>query len=148
VKNPNPVTDLRAKKQTDKAWCKTAPADLESDGAGYAPLRHAERRVGKLPSAVARVGRARATVREEERKRISREVHDELGQSLTAIKIDLTWVMQRLSGVEEPIRRRIGSALHIVDETLHSVRRIAAELRPGILDVQIPVERPLQDRGG
>jgi PAS domain S-box-containing protein len=73
-------------------------------------------------------------IREEERKRISREVHDGLGQSLTAIKMDLTWVIKRLSGVEEPIRRRTDAALRLVDDTVQSVRRIAAELRPAVLD--------------
>ena len=73
-------------------------------------------------------------LREEERKRISREVHDELGQTLTAIKMDLAWFVKNLQGDQEPMRERMRSTLRLVDETVQTVRRIASELRPGVLD--------------
>jgi len=134
LKNPDSVANFRARKRADKAPRKTAaPAD-PAPGAGLAPHRGAEHKSENSLQQFRALSAHVQSVREEERKRISREVHDELGQSLTAIKIELTWVMQRLSGVEEPIRRRIESALQMVVETMDSVRRIAAELRPGILD--------------
>jgi PAS domain S-box-containing protein len=74
------------------------------------------------------------TLREEERKRISREVHDELGQTLTAIKMDLAWFVRNLPAEQEVLREKMKSTLQLVDETVQSVRRIAAELRPGVLD--------------
>src|SRR6267154_1238223 len=70
-------------------------------------------------------------VREEERTRVAREIHDELGQELTAIKIDLSSLVYRLPADKEQWFEPI---LKLVDQTILSVRRIATELRPGILD--------------
>ena len=73
-------------------------------------------------------------VREEERMRISRAVHDELGQALTGLKIDLSWLGSRLPrGQEMLVSKARAMSLHI-DETIRTVRRISTELRPGILD--------------
>ena len=71
------------------------------------------------------------SVREEERKRVAREIHDQLGQILTAIKIDLSAVVREFSADQA---NRTSSILKLVDETIQSVRRISTELRPGILD--------------
>jgi signal transduction histidine kinase len=72
-------------------------------------------------------------LQEEERTRIAREIHDELGQRLTALKIDVGGLLQTVSaeGERKPMIERIRRAL---DETVASVRRIAAELRPPTLD--------------
>jgi signal transduction histidine kinase len=75
------------------------------------------------------------TTREEERTRIAREIHDELGQALTALKLDLSWLE-----TQEP--RRSSGAYRLtdmsitarIDETMRVVRRIASELRPSVLD--------------
>jgi two-component system sensor histidine kinase UhpB len=79
------------------------------------------------------------SLREEERTRISREIHDELGQLLTGIKIDLRWVEDRLStddwpAAANPILDRIVQSTELVDRLTQSVRRIASELRPDLLD--------------
>ena len=71
------------------------------------------------------------TAREEERARAAREIHDQLGQDLTAIKIDLSSVIR---GLPEDKRGRPESILKLVDQTIQSVRRISTELRPAILD--------------
>jgi len=73
------------------------------------------------------------SVREEERTRIAREVHDELGQALTGIKLDLSWLAGRLPGVRA-LQRKIKSTSAHIDATIQAVRRIATELRPGVLD--------------
>ncbi len=70
-------------------------------------------------------------VREEERTRVAREIHDELGQALTVIKIDLSLLMRGLSRDQGQQFERI---LKEVDETIELVRRISTELRPSILD--------------
>ncbi|HTR81118.1 MAG TPA: histidine kinase [Bacteroidota bacterium] len=78
------------------------------------------------------------SVREEERTRIAREIHDELGQSLTALKMDIRWIQSRISVPdaenEEPVQSTIEAMTTLIDATIQSIRRIASELRPGILD--------------
>ena len=74
------------------------------------------------------------SVREEERTRVAREIHDELGQALTAIKLDLTALLRDLSTNQEPAVRHCQSILKLLDEAIQSVRRIATDLRPGVLD--------------
>ncbi len=73
-------------------------------------------------------------VREEERTRIAREVHDELGQALTGLKLDLSWLATRLARNRQPVQDKVRTMTEHIDETIHTVRRIATELRPGILD--------------
>jgi signal transduction histidine kinase len=73
------------------------------------------------------------SIREEERTRISREIHDELGQQLTGLKMDIAWLNKRMKERPE-LGEKLQSMLSLVDDTIHSVRRISTELRPGILD--------------
>jgi signal transduction histidine kinase len=72
-------------------------------------------------------------MQEEERVRIAREVHDELGQSLTALKMDVAMLRKQVPASEE-IERRINSMNELVNGTIQSVQRISAELRPSVLD--------------
>jgi signal transduction histidine kinase len=74
------------------------------------------------------------SIREEERNLVSREIHDELGQALTAIKLEFTALLRDLPVHEGPVSRRSQSILKLLDQTIQSVRRIATGLRPTILD--------------
>jgi signal transduction histidine kinase len=73
-------------------------------------------------------------VREEERIRIAREVHDELGQALTGLKLQLTWLASRWPKEMKSHREKIHAMAVSIDETIQIIRRIATELRPGLLD--------------
>lgn len=73
-------------------------------------------------------------VREEERTRIAREVHDELGQALTSCKLDLSMMANKLPHNLAHLKEKARSLSAHIDATIHTVRRIATELRPGILD--------------
>lgn len=74
-------------------------------------------------------------IREEEKTRISREIHDELGQALTALKFSLSLIEGELSHEKQAFREKIHSMSELVDSTVKSVQRITMELRPQILDV-------------
>ena len=74
------------------------------------------------------------TVREEERKSIAREIHDELGQACTAIKMDLALIGRKAHKRQTRLRSKVGSALQVVDEMIVTLRRLSSELRPRTLD--------------
>lgn len=74
------------------------------------------------------------SVREEESTRIALEIHDELGQALTGLKMDLTWLNKRMPPDQATLSEKVGSMLKLIDSTIQTVRRISTELRPGVLD--------------
>ena len=75
------------------------------------------------------------TAREQERTRIAHQVHDELGQALTGLKLDLAWMEQRLSQCAPPdVTERGRNILGRMDRLMESVREIVTELRPSVLD--------------
>ncbi len=74
------------------------------------------------------------SVREEERTRIAREVHDELGQALTGLKMDLAWLAKRWPKLPKDLAGKISGMFGLIDATIKSVRRISSGLRPQVLD--------------
>jgi signal transduction histidine kinase len=73
-------------------------------------------------------------LREEERARVAREIHDELGQTLTALKIDLAWWTSRLPEEPPALRETARRMLAMADTMIQTVRRMFTDLRPAILD--------------
>lgn len=73
-------------------------------------------------------------VREEERTYIAREIHDELGQACTAIKMDLALIGRKATKRQARLRTKVESAMQLVDNMIVTLRRIASELRPRTLD--------------
>lgn len=75
------------------------------------------------------------SVREEERKRIAREVHDELGQALTALRMDVSMLRLGFAGQSPQLAERIQSMKELVDRTIQIVRHVTSTLRPAALDL-------------
>jgi signal transduction histidine kinase len=73
-------------------------------------------------------------VREEDRKRVARDLHDQIGQILTAIKMDLTWMARRLPESEVEVLARLRESIQSINDGVTAVRAICSGLRPGILD--------------
>lgn len=73
-------------------------------------------------------------IRENERAGIAREIHDELGQQLTGLKMDISWITKRLPVAAVEVKDKLGGTIGLLDETIKTVRKIATELRPSILD--------------
>jgi signal transduction histidine kinase len=73
-------------------------------------------------------------IREDERTRIARKIHDDLGQAMTAFKIDLSWLNKKLANDQDVIREKLRSMVTLIDETIQAVHNLSEDLRPGILD--------------
>lgn len=99
--------------------------------------RAAEERLRQSAEALRALSERLRVVREEERTQIAREVHDEVGQALTALRMDVAWLERRLAAVGEQrtaLESKLRSMSELIDTTLDAVQRIVTELRPGILD--------------
>ncbi len=74
------------------------------------------------------------SVREEERTAIAREIHDELGQTLTSLQLGLAWIAAKVPSRQRPLQAKVTALSDLVKSLIRSVRTIASALRPGVLD--------------
>lgn len=87
-------------------------------------------------------------IREEERKTIAREIHDELGQILTVIKIQISLLESKISDEPERAKEKVKSVIKLIDQSIESVQKICSKLRPGLLDefgIMAAIEWQAQD---
>jgi signal transduction histidine kinase len=94
----------------------------------------AEKKLALARAELRELSIASQSAREEEKSRISRELHDELGQNLTALKMDLSWLQSHTSNDLAARNERILAMQKVLDSTVVATRRIAADLRPLMLD--------------
>ena len=96
-----------------------------------AELRESETVHRSLSESLRRLGERVEAIREDERGRIAREMHDELGQALTALKFDLHWLHDQVAGEASA---RLTQMIDMVEQTIDAVRRVCSDLRPPMLD--------------
>jgi PAS domain S-box-containing protein len=73
-------------------------------------------------------------IRETERTHMAREIHDELGQQLTGLKMDISWINRKVKSDDPEVVQKMKDTIQLIDTTVITVRRIATQLRPSILD--------------
>jgi PAS domain S-box-containing protein len=96
--------------------------------------RRAERQLLDTNRQLQELSASLQEVREQERSRISRELHDELGQLLTGIRMEVSWLGGRLEEGQQALTQKVGTIKGQIDQTIASVRRMSSELRPLVLD--------------
>ncbi|RJQ55034.1 MAG: GAF domain-containing protein [Nitrospiraceae bacterium] len=102
--------------------------------AGAIESKNAEKRLKESYKQLRNLTGHLQSVREEERGRIARDIHDELGQLMTALKIDLAWLHSRLHRDQEVFLDKIKSMIELIEMGNKTIQRISSELRPRMLD--------------
>lgn len=96
--------------------------------------KKAERKIEETSHQLRMLSAYLQEIRENERKHIAREIHDELGQQLTVLKMDIAWLNKKLATEDSRIQQKMKDLLEMLDHTVKTVRRISSELRPSLLD--------------
>src|SRR3954470_11389110 len=108
------------------------PEILKSKVSVFVDLFRKGERLRESEDKLRRLAAHLISIREEERAHIAREIHDELGQVLTGLKMEVTWLAKRLK--EKPLIEKTDSMCKLIDTTVQTVRKIATGLRPEMLD--------------
>lgn len=138
------IAELETRLTQVTAQLLAAKANLASESADHQRTEDEFRRsTEQLRELSARL----QSVREEERTRIARAIHDELGQTLTGLKMDVAWLQSHLEPQQPALLAKTQAMSDLIDTTVQMVRRISTELRPGILDLGLvaTIEWQLQE---
>ncbi len=126
------IAELEARLSQVTAQLLTANTLLESESADH---RRTEEEFRRSTEQLRELSARLQSVREEERTRISRAIHDELGQILTGLKMDVAWLQGHVDPQQSALVAKMQAMSRLIDTTIQTVRRISTELRPGILDL-------------
>lgn len=96
--------------------------------------KKAEEEINKTTEQLHKLTTHLQTIREEERTRIAREIHDHMGQQLTAIKMDAVWLDKQIPADQFALKSKLQNIIELLDESHQSVHKILNELRPSALD--------------
>jgi signal transduction histidine kinase len=96
--------------------------------------RHAEEKLNAAHQKMRNLAAYLLKSREEERRTIAQEVHDQVGQQLAALKMDIHWLSKHLHGTSVALDQRVNGMMDLCEEAIGMVQRIASELRPRMLD--------------
>ncbi|MBE7550263.1 MAG: sensor histidine kinase [Anaerolineales bacterium] len=138
------IAELEAHLTQVTAQLLTAKANLANESADH---RRTEDEFRRSTEQLRELSARLQSVREEERTRISRAIHDELGQTLTGLKMDVAWLQGHLDPQQLALLTKTQAMSDLIDTTVQIVRRISTELRPGILDLGLvaTIEWQLQE---
>jgi signal transduction histidine kinase len=138
------IAELEARLTQVTAQLLTAKANLASESADH---RRTEDEFRRSTEQLRELSARLQSVREEERTRIARAIHDELGQTLTGLKMDVAWLQSHLDPQQPALLAKTQVMSRLIDTTIQMVRRISTELRPGILDLGLvaTIEWQLQE---
>lgn len=123
---PIELSILPVEQETGKSFCAFI-RDITERKNAETSLKESSEQLRKL-------NRHLQKIREEERSNIAREIHDELGQQLTGLKMDIAWLMKKTVQEDTAIKTKFNETLLLLDDTVRSIRRICTELRPSIID--------------
>lgn len=98
--------------------------------------KKSEEKMQQMNGELRRLSAHLQNIREEESARIAREIHDELGQQITGLKMDLAWLKRKITGKENilVIQEKLNSMSDLLDKAVQTIRKISSELRPSLLD--------------
>ena len=108
--------------------------DERGDTSGVGAISTDIMEVKKAQDQLRRLSGSIMANQEKERAYIARELHDELGQVLTALRMDAVWFQERMKGADPLVTRRAQAMCKLIDKTIEEVRLMAIRLRPGVLD--------------
>ena len=103
-------------------------------GIDITQLKEAEKEIKQTSEQLRKLTTHLQNIRDDERKRIGREIHDELGQQLTAIKMDVAWIDKKIPEESSIIKTKLKNIIALLDTSNMSVRKILNELRADVLD--------------
>jgi PAS domain S-box-containing protein len=137
------IEELFKKKNGEQFWAEIASTPVAESGklryilenwTDITDRKRAEEELRRSREQLRSLADHLQSVREEERTAIAREIHDDLGQALTGLKMDLSWLAKKLPENEKALIDKIQAMSDLTNTTLKTVQRISTELRPGLLD--------------